>query len=75
METKESARAALDDYGVTYCEKCGAELLCNECGDMPEICPRCGRVIDWSAFKATACARAFGPDDFPALVYAPCAVR
>lgn len=28
METKESARAALDDYGVTYCEKCGAELLC-----------------------------------------------
>lgn len=28
METKESARAAMDDYGVTYCEKCGAELLC-----------------------------------------------
>lgn len=75
METKESARAALDDYGATYCEKCGAELLCNECGDMPEICPRCGRVIDWSTFKATAGARAFGPDDFPPLVYAPCAVR
>lgn len=75
METKESACAALDDYGVTYCEKCGAELLCNECGDMPEICPRCGRVIDWSTFKATAGARAFGPDDFPPLVYAPCAVR
>lgn len=37
METKESARAALDDYGVTYCEKCGAELLCNECGDMTRV--------------------------------------
>lgn len=75
METKESARAALDDYGVTYCEKCGAELLCNECGDMPDTCPRCGRLIDWGAFKATACARAFGPDNLQALVYAPCAVR
>lgn len=75
METKESTRAALDDYGVTYCEKCGAELLCNDCGDMPETCPRCGRAIDWSAFAADAAARAFGPDDFPPLVYAPCAVR
>lgn len=75
METKESARAAMDDYGTTYCEKCGAELLCNECGDMPDTCPRCGRLIDWGAFTATAGARAFGPDDFPPLVYAPCAVR
>lgn len=75
METKEIARAAMDDYGVTYCEKCGAELLCNECGDMPEICPRCGRVIDWSAFDPPAGDSAFGPDDFQTLVYAPCAVR
>lgn len=54
METKERARAALDDYGVTYCEKCGAELLCNECGDMPDTCPHCGRLIDWGAFTAAA---------------------
>lgn len=75
LKRKESASAALDAYGVTYCEKCGAELLCNECGDMPDACPRCGRLIDWSAFTEAAGACAFGPDDFQTLVYAPCAVR
>ena len=72
---KHLARAMRDDYGVTYCEKCGAELLCNDGGDMPDTCQRCGSPIDWSDFVKATCARAFGPDDFPPLVYAPCAVR
>jgi len=37
----------IDDYGMTHCENCGAELLCNECGDMPDCCPQCGATINW----------------------------
>ena len=30
---------------------CGAELECDhETGDMPEVCPICGKIIDWSWF-------------------------
>lgn len=56
METKEIARAAMDDYGVTYCENAAPNCFAMSAGDMPDTCPRCGRVIDWSTFKATACA-------------------
>lgn len=30
-----------------HCENCGAELLCNECGDIPDRCPQCGIAINW----------------------------
>lgn len=26
------AKVKMDDYGVTHCEKCSAEIMCNECG-------------------------------------------
>lgn len=45
------AKVKIDDYGMTYCEKCGAEILCDEYGNMPEICPLCGELLDWSEFK------------------------
>ena len=32
----------INDYGMTHCENCGAELLCNKCGDMPDRCSQCG---------------------------------
>lgn len=36
-----------DDVGVTRCE-CGAEICCNSSDDMPERCPRCGEVLDFT---------------------------
>lgn len=36
-----------DDFGVVHCGSCGAELLCNACGDMPDICPVCHEGVDW----------------------------
>lgn len=39
------------DNGLVVCESCGAELECNhETGDMPDVCPECGKAIDWSDF-------------------------
>lgn len=40
-----------DDDGVVRCGVCGAELLCNECGDMPGVCPACHEGVDWSAWE------------------------
>lgn len=42
--------AVMDDLGIVHCEKCGAELICNDNGDMPEYCPQCCRQIDWASF-------------------------
>ena len=38
----------MDDFGITYCEKCKAEILCNEFGDMPDTCPNCKRELDYA---------------------------
>lgn len=35
------------DNGLLICDCCGAEILCNECGDMPERCPICGNELDY----------------------------
>lgn len=40
----------MDDQGVTHCGECGAEILCNECGDMPDFCPKCGKKLDYTIF-------------------------
>lgn len=40
----------LTDDGLVYCEKCREMLFCNEFGDMPDVCPKCGRDLDWNEF-------------------------
>lgn len=38
-----------DDFGMMRCGICGAELLCDENGDMPDTCPQCGSALDYGA--------------------------
>ena len=46
----DKARATMTGDGRVLCS-CGAELECDhETGDMPEVCPICGKIIDWSWF-------------------------
>ena len=48
---KNDSKAIMLDNGLVVCESCGAELECNhETGDMPDVCPECGKIIDWSDF-------------------------
>lgn len=35
--------------GMVCCGGCGAELLCNEFGGMPDVCPACHEGVDLSA--------------------------
>ena len=44
------SRVLLDDYGETHCEMCGRTLMCDEFGDMPDVCPHCKRKLDYSIF-------------------------
>lgn len=39
------AAAKMNDFGELLCEACGAELVCDDCGDMPLVCPRCGAEL------------------------------
>lgn len=41
-----------DNTGLTRCGTCKEELVCNSSGDMPETCPRCGALLDWSFYSA-----------------------
>ena len=34
-------------YGEVLCGRCGYSLECNEYGDMPDVCPECGEVLNW----------------------------
>ena len=45
------ALARMDDLGGARCGECGAELLCNETGDMPDVCPECGRRLEYDFFR------------------------
>ncbi|MDE7055430.1 MAG: hypothetical protein K2O84_11590, partial [Oscillospiraceae bacterium] len=45
------ALAYMDDLGVARCGECGAELLCSGTGDMPDVCPRCGRQLEYDFFR------------------------
>ncbi len=38
-------------YGEVLCGRCGCELECNECGDMPEVCPECGVTLSYSYYE------------------------
>ena len=44
------ALAYTDDLGVARCGECGAELLCSGTGDMPDVCPECGRRLEYDSF-------------------------
>lgn len=44
------ALAYTDDLGVARCGECGAELLCGGTGDMPDVCPECGRRLEYDSF-------------------------
>ncbi len=50
VEPQPIALAYMDDLGVARCGECGAELLCNETGDMPDMCPECGRRLEYDSF-------------------------
>ena len=45
------AMAYMDDLGVARCGECGAELLCSGTGDMPDVCPECGRRLEYDFFR------------------------
>lgn len=51
VEPQPIALAYMDDLGVARCGECGAELLCNETGDMPDVCPACGRRLEYDFFR------------------------
>ena len=44
------ALAYMEDLGVARCGECGAELLCGGTGDMPDVCPECGRRLEYDSF-------------------------
>lgn len=37
--------------GEVLCGRCGRELECNDCGDMPDICPECGAPLNYSYYE------------------------
>lgn len=44
---KDRGKVSIDDAGISYCS-CGEELVCNQFGDMPNICPACRAWLDYS---------------------------
>jgi len=46
----ENGRSA-EEAGIVFCGVCHAELLCDDGGDMPDICPKCGEKIDWTGWR------------------------
>ena len=51
VEPQPIALTYMDDLGVARCGECGAELLCNGTGDMPDVCPACGRRLEYDFFR------------------------
>ncbi len=39
--------ADLSDDGVFRCCICGEELVCNDTGEMPSLCPNCGVMVEY----------------------------
>ena len=39
--------ADLSDDGVFRCCICGEELVCNDAGEMPSLCPNCGVTVEY----------------------------
>ena len=40
-----------DSFGISRCGHCHSELSCNDCGDMPDICPSCRESLNWELYK------------------------
>lgn len=53
---KKTAFVVLTDHGECFCGDCGQLIVCSETGDMPELCPGCGRLLDWSKFDEQSAA-------------------
>ena len=55
MMERDTAQALTytDDLGVARCGECRTELLCSETGDMPDVCPGCGRRLEYDRFTAS----------------------
>ena len=51
VEPQPIALAYTDDLGIVHCGECGAELLCSGTGDMPDVCPACGRRLEYDFFR------------------------
>lgn len=47
---EETAQVYETPYGEVICERCGFSLESNDCGDMPDYCPKCGAKLDWSIY-------------------------
>lgn len=41
----------VDDHGLCFCGNCKTQIICDDCGDMIEVCPQCGRKLDWFLFE------------------------
>ena len=46
------SRVLVDDYDENYCAACGQTIACDEFGDMPEYCPNCKLLLDYSLYNA-----------------------
>lgn len=40
----------IDDYGELRCPECNTIIRCNDCGDMPDECPMCGEMINYTDY-------------------------
>lgn len=50
MDTMKIVHVYEDKYGSTRCGNCDEELLCDENGDMPQECPCCYSLLDYSFY-------------------------
>lgn len=39
-------------FGEVICGRCGYEIECDDCGDMPEKCPDCGANLNYGIFDS-----------------------
>lgn len=51
LEEMEKVNVYETPYGEDLCGRCGHELECNDCGDMPDICPECGAVLSYNYYE------------------------
>lgn len=38
-------------FGEILCGHCGYSIVCDENGDMPDVCPECGETLDWDGME------------------------
>ena len=50
-QSEQSAEVFETPMGEVLCGRCGHELECNDCGDMPDVCPECGVKLNYSFYE------------------------